>query len=143
MFLYPGIFIIFLFKRTYGSQYEKIALQTNVTNKCLKGNAHLCSPTKVSILCCMDSPGPKDSSCNQRSFWSECMDEQVDPSLRWSHLSKGMFSHTHVMLTQRILIITTLFVTNNFAVKLDLLFERNLILSSLMHEKRTLSKISS
>ena len=40
---------------------------------------------------CTDSQGCRVSSCGQRRLWSDCADAQADLSLRWAHMSEGVF----------------------------------------------------
>ena len=47
----------------------------------------------------MGSQGPKLSSWGQRRLWSDWVDTQADPSLRWAHMPVCWFCHDAAQVT--------------------------------------------
>ena len=73
-------------------QREKKSLQTCAPSEDSDQPMHSHSLIRIFTRRILDSQGCQVSSCEQRRLRSACADAQADFSLRWVHMSEGMFS---------------------------------------------------
>ena len=97
--------------RVYGNEMnhkvrgQKMYLRTCVPSEDSDQPAHSRSLIRIFTGRIFDSQGCKVSSCEERRFWSDCVDSQADQSLRCVLMSEGTFAnvaHKYVSLSKTI-----------------------------------------
>ena len=79
LYLYANLMTRYVRKRTFGHVRQR------------KIQVILCVRADWSESSLLDSHECKVSPCGQRRLWSDCAFAQSDRSLRWAHMSKGIF----------------------------------------------------